>query len=294
MAASLIATIARKNRGTAVPLDLDSLAKSLGCARDSLRKVTMKLRTRPWFFQGYHTFLFIRYVDRGKNHVPQLHAIERHSGHMVHGRIRWHLRRKSVEDWEEYLHGLKNLSFAMIFKVRGADGTYKGCSPNGIRKNTETTANRRPYRGFEKIASELNASFAIESPAYSINLRGWASMRFAEGHPFSRVIASLRHARARFEDRAHLGYQNAAGWICGVAAIHLDLDGLTPFIRWRERGRLRKRHGACAPTFKEKNLRPRQLVEWDRKRETLRERKTLPDGSVYEYDPPTGTYKRII
>lgn len=302
---SLIAYIASRCPGRAVALDLGSLAFTLRCTRDYLRKMTMRMRTRSWMFQGNNTILFIRYRRhvRAKCGVATLYAINRHWMNTIGGeapRVRWHRNKRSWEEWDSYLHRMRNLAFAMIFRKRNlASGTHKGLStPQQSRKIGKQTANRPRWRVFLGLAGDLAQHFERTWPASGISWRGWAARRLSEGHGYVSILQALGHAKAtmdRHSEPDETGEprwipENPAGWVSGIALRTLEFDGLTPYIRWREKGRLKKRHAAGAATLKveDSGRRLARLIEWDKKRESLRERKTLPDGSEIEYDPRLG------
>lgn len=304
--ASLVGGMARKAGKKAVALDLGSLAATLDCARDTLRKTTMKLRKSSYLFQGYGCLMFIRYKAHPKAPcgVPQLYVINRHSAHTIGGeppRVRWHLRQKSVECWQAYIDRLKNLAFAMIFRERGAaNGTHKAIGHTQAEKNLRGPPKiETRWRVFGEIAGQLASEFSKRHPAASIQLQGWSTKRFAEGHSFARQLECLSHAVAQLErrrrDPEHLFPmpENPASWICEVARRHLEYDGLTPFIRFREMGKRKKRHGAGAPAIKVERQDVSKLAQWDAKRESLRERKTLPNGRQIEYDPTTGNWNDL-
>jgi hypothetical protein len=207
--------------------------------------------------------------------------------------LRWHLRRRSWEEWENYLHRMKNLALSLIFrKKKTADITHKALSGHTkAEKIGRQTANRPRWRAFLRLAGELARDYEASDPGCGISLQGWAARRLSEGHGYTSILRALGHARGKLRSHIERGWipENGASWISGVATRTLEYDGLTTYIRWRERGRLRKRHGADAPTFKDKKPEPlTRLIEWDRKRESLREVKILPNGRRIEYDPALG------
>jgi hypothetical protein len=295
-----VRSIVRRHPGRAIDLNMKALAHCLALDPSYVRKCSMELRTRAWSFQEYGIILFIRYKRHRRSRCghPQIYAIGRHYAHTIAHqgtpRVRWHLRKKAVQYWDAYVSNLRNLAFAKIFKgKRPADGTDKGLSPHTkTEKYRRQKANRPRWRGFLRLAAYLAADHAKLDPASGINVQGWAARRLSEGHDYARVLECLAHAVATFQrhvdsDTGWLPLDHRS-WIQGVAGHRLAMDGLTTFIRWRERGRQKKRHGAVAPTFKEEKVDVLRLAEWDRGREHLRERKTLPDGSEIEYDPKIG------
>jgi hypothetical protein len=298
--AALVSKMVRDNRGEAVGLNLAFIARQLGCTKNYLQKMTVRARERAWLFQGYGMVLFVRQVShrRARCGVPRLYAVSRHK--TIWGqppRVRWHLRKKSWEQWEDYRCRLKNQAFALIFrKSNRADGTHKGLKPQiEDRKIRRQTANRPRWRAFLKLAAYLDKDYGHFDPGSGFNVRGWAARRLSEGHRYGIILHQLKRAqvdlkRRMFDNDGNIKWmpRDIPSWICGVARNHLEWDGLTPFIRWREQGRAAKRHRAHARTFKVEKTGLRSLVEWDRSRESLRRRKTLPDGTEMEYDPKIG------
>jgi hypothetical protein len=279
---------------------MKALGYTLRLDSSYVRKMSMRLRMRAWSFQEYGIILFIRYKRHRRSRCghPQIYAIGRHYAHTIANqgtsKVRWHLRKRAVQHWDAYCSNLRNLAWAKIFRRSNrANGTDKGQSTHTkTEKYRRQKTNRDRWRGFLRLAAYLAGDFRDLHPDFEIDLQGWAARRLSEGHNYARMLECLTHAIQTL-DRHWQGEnqwlpENLRSWVCGVAGRHLDMDGLTPFIRWRERGRQRKRHGADAPTFKDEKSSLMRLAEFDRKRENLRERKTLPDGSEIEYDPRLG------
>lgn len=295
----------RSHPGRALPINCKALAFTFRLSPDWIRKGTMRLRTRAWAFQEYGIILFVRYRRHKTSRCghPQIYAIGRHYCHAIAGKVRWHLHKRSVEDWQGYVDKLANLAFGKIFRKRDrGDGTHKALSSHDKdRKIGNQTAKSTRLRGFKSLAGRLALDHVASYPASGTWTRSWAALRLNEGHSYGRVLECLGHAVSTLErhlykkDGSPTGWEcpNPKGWIQAVAARHLDWDGLTPKIRWRQRLKA-KRHGAGAPTFKvERSAGLSRLAEMDRKREALRERKTLPNGRQIEYDPFLGAWKDL-
>jgi|HubBroStandDraft_3_1064219.scaffolds.fasta_scaffold47475_2 hypothetical protein len=255
--AALIGRIARKAGAKAVRIPIASLARTIGYAPETVRKLTMTLRTRPWFFKGYHAVIFITHQtsEKAPRGFPVLWVINRHQVHRIYAQpgswrqLRWHWRKGSALDWATYARRIKKWALAIIFgKIGASDGKHKGYSPQGGSASAQGArsppAKSSRLRRFEKVALGVELAYARLEASPPAKLRGWIVNRLEENHAVSEVIASLRHAAEQFQRRNGFAVTCAASWISAVAKYRLDQDGLVP--RQRRTGPRRQAAGAAA------------------------------------------------
>lgn len=258
--AGIIATIAKRNPGKAIPVPFSDIARTLHCDRETLRKLSKRLREAAWFFQGYHTVLFITHETSEKKPrgFPVIWCINRHSLHRIYAapgrwrQLRWHWRRGARREWAAYIRWIKKLAFSMLrSKQKTSDCKHKGFS-HGIsaRANGARAPGRhdRPaWRRYGGVAAQLEAAYAATVGGPTIKLFGWLVNRLSEQHDRGRIISSLEHACALLRKRQRIHLDNPAAWTCEVARRWLERDGLLPSQRKAER----KRHGPKGPASNE-------------------------------------------
>lgn len=260
--AGIVATIAKRHPGLAIPVPLADIARTLRCSRDTLRKLSKHLRESAWFFQGYHTIIFLTHetTEKKPRGFPVLWCINRHSLHRIYAapgkwrQLRWHWRHGSHKAWNMYMRWIEKLAFAMLgSKKKTSDGKHKGFShgisdrANGAR--SPTNRNRPAWRRYGGIAAQLEAAYAATVGGPTIKLFGWLVNRLSEQHERGRIVASLKHACTLLQKHQAILLENPASWVCEVARRWLERDGLLPIQRYRDRYRDKKRQGAEAPAF---------------------------------------------
>jgi hypothetical protein len=246
--ACLLARIGKCAPGRIVRIPLGELAETLECKRETLRKLTMRLRERAWFFQGYHTVVFLTHetTPAAPRGFWVLHTVNRHSLHRIWAapgkwrRLRWHQRKGDVAAWDWFLQRIKKWALAMIFrKINRSQSKHKGFSPGIWARAAGARApgpvNRAAYRRYGKLAAYLDEKFASVPAAPSVKIIGWCVNRLEEQHGKEAILQSLKHAASLLKKRRQTPLDNPASWICGVAKRHLDRDGFVPSQRRRAR-----------------------------------------------------------
>lgn len=292
----------RKRPTRAIALDFIELGKIFKVTPDYVRKMTMRMRKRAWAYQEYGIAFYVRHKRHQTARCGHavVWAINRHYIHTIGGagtpRVKWHAHKKGVAEWEDFHARLVNLSWSLLYRGNNpADGTHKGLRPilEDRKQKAEAEKSTR-WRAFKGFGAVVNRDHQVLDPDKGRDVAAWASRRAAEGHTLDRVVACLGHASREYWRCVGPGWKplNRQSWQCGVAQEHLEMDGLTPYIRWREQELQRqKRQAAGAATFKVKRQRELEILERHRQaREHLRERKTLPSGRQIEYDPHTGNW----
>lgn len=262
--ACILAGIAKNNPGKMIPTPLDRLAVTLDCSRETLRKLTMRLRLKAWFFQAYGAVIHITHEKSPE--CPKgrwmLWVVHRHSIHRIKAepgawrRLRWHLRKGDHSSWKAYLVKIRQWAMAIIFKKR-RDGKHKAfCQGIGTRAGgarAPNTDNRPALRRFGGRALALGELLSALPGAPVIKITGWVLNRLSEQHSELAIRQAFIHACNLLRKRRIIHIDNVAAWVCGVAGYHLEADGLVPsqrrFNRLREKA---GRHGAVAPTYNEK------------------------------------------
>lgn len=242
---ALLCKIALLSRGKALALPLDRLAADLGYNREYLVKVTRRLRQSPWFIQKRHCVIFITHDKDAE--CPRgrwiLRLVYRHALGSIHAapgswrRLRWHCRKGGVSDWHQYTAWLHQLFRAILFKKR-RHGEYKGFShriSGGAASARPPPADKKAaWRRFGKLASLLAGKYSALPGAPTIKINGWMQNQLAQQHSSARILDCLAHAVKVWKRRTIIQIDNSAAWICGVAAYHLEADGLIPEQRKRQ------------------------------------------------------------
>lgn len=239
--ACLYAKMIRRQPLRAIPLNCRALARDLGCSYQTVVRRTGELASAPaWFFQGYGCVIFERHRPHQVKPCahPQFWLVSRFAVHRIGGRagkVRARLRQKTPALWIAHLVRIKNLALGMIFKRRERANDKHHGSPDGNlagpqKARPPPTANRAGLRRILIEAATLQAWYDALPAAPSIHLYGWLRNRLHEWHAPSEIMRCLRHAvtvlpAGRFRP------DNAAAWVSGVAARHLDRDGLAPIQR---------------------------------------------------------------
>jgi hypothetical protein len=260
--------LTRRHPTRAIPIRTRQLAGELGLSYEHLVRLLGDMancgRRTAWTFQAYGFVIFLRYrpSSRKCGH-PQFYVVNRYALHRVGPRAFNRLRKAKRKSWSDYFAHFKKLAHGLMIRGRErANDNHKG-SPyreaGGIRAaRPPPTANRGGLRRFDKVAGQVALEFGRKS-RYEVSLHGWLLNRCAEGHSAERILDCLMHAHdvlARKEDQRKSWLpKNIPAWICAVAHHHLDADGLGIVQRFREIPERQKRHGAVAPTWKEKGQR---------------------------------------
>ena len=230
-----------------IPLEIRSIARSLGLSYETVVRITGDFadggaRT-TWSFQqfGFVVFLKHRRSKTARCAHPQFYVVSRYALHRCGGKLKPRLRKKTREEWQLYKELIRKLAFGLIFKRKfPANGKHKGIPSRGTggdgrRGRSPPTANRvaasrRRWRG---LAAMLEREYHHFEGAPRAKLVGWACNRFAEWHRYDRARSALEHAVACYR-RLRNRPVNPVAWISEVAERHLRLDGLAVIQRRHE------------------------------------------------------------
>lgn len=262
--AAALAKAVLSTRGP-VALDFDKWASTMQCEPETLRKATMVYRTRAWCFQSKHFFIVLRPSKTIGSHGkgcgrPLQMAISRHRQNTLSAGLRWHWRQFRAMDWHRYTLWLKKLAFSLIYRgKKKSDGKHKGFSPATSRVSAASALdppalNRRAWGRYGRIAGEINAACAALPGVPPMNIKSWVVHRLQEQHGRTAIVEKFKHALSVLEKRT-CPIENKVGWLCGVAAWHLNSDGLVPTQRRRAGWSSLRTEGPTGPTFKE-DVRP--------------------------------------
>jgi hypothetical protein len=242
--AAILSVMGVKARLKAIPLDFKRLARAIGCSPRSVNDQVRRFgKVCPWAVQARNFEVFCRPPGPGSP-WPRYFVISRHASHRIGKGARPCLRAKDPRAWREHRAHMRRLAFGIFLRgKKSAECKHKTLplgepSSEALARPPPGKTNRAAWRRVRKTAYAVVSSHLFNGPRVKIprhRLAGFVANRLIEEHSFEQILAALRHADGLALLSGPYRAKDAPAWVCGVAARHLDRDGLAPQQRRRLR-----------------------------------------------------------